>query len=545
MNPLEYIAQTPSVKIEVPIPPKNGYSGTNTITDLQKAEYCANQIKSKAINIAESHAQWTELAFSFADFGEDGRSLFHTISKVSGKYDFTENEKKFDNALKTRNGNITKGTFFEICKMEGIEFKEMFPQKTQIQKPQTFRKKHFEPYFEREKEEDKNYLPELIKSSNAIKSRAKEKIILKDPVVCFGDIRMIEQNTINSMQGSKGSFKSTMSELLTALLMHPNPEPQDFCGISRHDNSVHFVTSYVDTEREYNDHFPMSFQKMKLKAGFSIEDDVPDHYPISFVNVPRAERLKALKQWINHLRAKTEKPIFMVIDVGTDAIKSFNDLDQTNTFFDFLAKQTNENQITFLIVIHENPFTQKARGHFGSELGNKSASQFRIGHLKIEGKKTGLIEFEFEKLRFNKDSEPIVLRYDDNGNGLILAEEEVKQDVLVKVKKEPATKKLRYEIAEYLGHIQIVKDLLINTDSRPTRKQLARAIYDVFDDCRSESVAVKRLKEIEAGKIPTAIGEKEYYIEFKVLQKGGSNMLFIHEIKEEINPIDSQKVLSI
>jgi hypothetical protein len=68
----------------------------------------------------DDYDTWLRTALAFADVGESGRELFHRVSCLSQKYNAAETDMKFDEALKSRNGTVTAGTFVHLCKEAGI-----------------------------------------------------------------------------------------------------------------------------------------------------------------------------------------------------------------------------------------------------------------------------------------------------------------------------------------------------------------------------------------------------------------------------------------
>ena len=74
------------------------------------------------INICESYDQWFKIGFALAGcLGEEGRELFHRLSAQSSKYDFAENEKKYDNCLRTYNGSINIQTLYWYAREAGFD----------------------------------------------------------------------------------------------------------------------------------------------------------------------------------------------------------------------------------------------------------------------------------------------------------------------------------------------------------------------------------------------------------------------------------------
>lgn len=82
---------------------------------------CLKQIDSRKIDISKSYDRWFRLGFFSANYGEEGRELFHKISAYYNGYSREDTDKQFDACLKCNSGKITAGTFFKYCKENGIE----------------------------------------------------------------------------------------------------------------------------------------------------------------------------------------------------------------------------------------------------------------------------------------------------------------------------------------------------------------------------------------------------------------------------------------
>ena len=79
-----------------------------------------NEIITRNISMFETFEDWTKGAFALSNLGEDGRGLFKSISKLSGKYHESENNRKFTNALHTSN-KVGIATFIYMCHQHGID----------------------------------------------------------------------------------------------------------------------------------------------------------------------------------------------------------------------------------------------------------------------------------------------------------------------------------------------------------------------------------------------------------------------------------------
>ena len=79
-----------------------------------------NEVVNRGINLFESFDDWTKGAFALSNLGENGRSMFKSISKLSNKYNEAENNRKFTNALHTNN-KVGIATFIYMCRQCGVE----------------------------------------------------------------------------------------------------------------------------------------------------------------------------------------------------------------------------------------------------------------------------------------------------------------------------------------------------------------------------------------------------------------------------------------
>jgi hypothetical protein len=85
------------------------------------AEMCA-ECAAQGHDIAPDYDSYFRLGLSIAKgFGEEGRSMFHTLCGTSPKYNSTQADRKYNECLKTApRSSITVGTFYWMLKQVGI-----------------------------------------------------------------------------------------------------------------------------------------------------------------------------------------------------------------------------------------------------------------------------------------------------------------------------------------------------------------------------------------------------------------------------------------
>jgi hypothetical protein len=86
-------------------------------------EEVIQQIESRRIDLTSSYSDWIKIGFGLADeFGEIGREYFHRVSQFHSNYSWKDCDQQFTNCLKSNGNGVTIGTFFQMCKNEGITY---------------------------------------------------------------------------------------------------------------------------------------------------------------------------------------------------------------------------------------------------------------------------------------------------------------------------------------------------------------------------------------------------------------------------------------
>lgn len=89
----------------------------------------ANRIVEMNIDITEGYDNWRNIAFGISlEMGEEGRSIFHDISRFYAGYKYEECDKLYSNCIKrlhdeNNHSGVTIGSFFSYAKKAGIDIK--------------------------------------------------------------------------------------------------------------------------------------------------------------------------------------------------------------------------------------------------------------------------------------------------------------------------------------------------------------------------------------------------------------------------------------
>lgn len=322
-------------------------------------------------------------------------------------------------------------------------------------------------------------LTRLLATEQQVGQLSTQPIVYSPPLISLGDLPIIRRGTINIIQGKYGSHKSRLAELFCSHLLAQKTDCLHYyLHFEKTDEAITVV--YIDTERNLKEELPAAIQSIKEKGCFGIHENPTDFRFTSIKQVERKKRLGAVKSFIEQVRDQTKYPLFVLLDVVTDCVSNFNDPKESMQLFDYLGNLCDNYDATFLLVIHQNPGGEKARGHTGTEAANKASTVMQIG---FEQEGSELLALKFLKLRAAQRPPAIHLVYDSEIKGLALAHEEM---LLQLTSDRPQVAEIK-QVAKELGKL-----LCPNLP----QKELLQKLKQRFD-C-SDNTLKSRLEEISA-----------------------------------------------
>ena len=363
-------------------------------------------------------------------------------------------------------------------------------------------------------------LKKILSTAEKLKQTKETDIKFDDAIILQGSNKVIFPRSINVIQGQSGVHKSRLVENICSAILRRENCRAEMLGFSLSSSAPEYTLVYIDTERNLSAQFPYALQTIQLNAGYSKVDHPSNFYFTSLVEVQRGERFQALSEFLDLLKEKTKNPLFVVLDVSTDCLEDFNKPDKSLQLIDLMNVSVNFHDAVFLCVIHENPGSEKARGHFGTELLNKATNVFQVSFEKnAENKKTDIVKVKYIKCRNTRLYEPFYAKYMDEVKGLVLASEEDVQSVA-------NGKKVK---APLFSVVEMLEDLL--GDGLPMgRKELVDKLMADLDS--SERTIEKRLKEMESLEMPICNKLKVVCILFK--ERQGKELFY------SLSPMDQE-----
>ncbi len=266
-------------------------------------------------------------------------------------------------------------------------------------------------------------LQTILQTRDKLKAAKATEIKFSEPIMQQGENAVIFPHTINVIQGQAGVHKSRLAENICAAFLKKHHCNNELLGFKRRSYDATYKVVYVDTERNLTEQLPFALQSIQIKAGYSMADHPENYDYVSLLQIDRKNRFAALKEFLEHTKQATNKGLFVVLDVSTDCIEDFNKTDKSMELIDLMNIAVNEHDITFLCLIHENPKSDKARGHFGTELMNKASTVMQVGFEKDANQNdTDIIRVKYLKCRSTARHTPFYIKFSQEAKGLILAD---------------------------------------------------------------------------------------------------------------------------
>ena len=80
-------------------------------------------VEASGIDITPTYEDWLSIAFALvSELGEDGRNIFHRLSRFNPHYEYEETDRQYSHCLKDGSREITLGTLFHIAQTHGVRW---------------------------------------------------------------------------------------------------------------------------------------------------------------------------------------------------------------------------------------------------------------------------------------------------------------------------------------------------------------------------------------------------------------------------------------
>ena len=80
-------------------------------------------VEASAIDITPTYSDWLTIAFALvSEFGEDGRAIFHRLSRFNPNYDYDDADRQYSHCLSDGSREITIASLFHIAHIHGVRW---------------------------------------------------------------------------------------------------------------------------------------------------------------------------------------------------------------------------------------------------------------------------------------------------------------------------------------------------------------------------------------------------------------------------------------
>lgn len=358
-------------------------------------------------------------------------------------------------------------------------------------------------------------LQKLLKTEKLIKETKKSNIRFAPPLITWEELPVIFPNTISVIQGQHGVHKSRLAEIICVSLLS---------GISslgfRGNNNSPIDVIYLDTERNWKDQFAAAIQSIQKMCGTECSQDISNLRYSSLLDFKRTERFDALREYLQHIRKGSDNHIVVILDVLSDCVSDFNSASDSLDLIDMMNSMVNNQNATFIAVIHENPNSQKARGHLGTELANKASTVLQISHADHTSPESDVIKISYLKCRRSKRHPDLFGKYCQERHTLVLAsDEEIAQMTHERQQKAPITS------------VKETVRVLMNERKKVKKADMLSTLAETFQT--SENTVRKRLEELIENQTPIVDKESKSTMALTDYKIGRTVWLKLSPIKHE------------
>lgn len=322
-----------------------------------------------------------------------------------------------------------------------------------------------------------------------IRSNTRRQVKDTPPIFTIDGVSVFFRNTINIVQGKKGTHKSRIIQNFIAAAIAPKEvSKESFLNIECLLDDPQIL--YIDTERNIVSQLPAANRHIYRTAGLSSKSSIQNYTCASLINIPRSERLILVKEYIREWRSTTDSKSHLLVfaDVFTDFISDFNSAPAAFDFIDFMNSMADQHNTTIIGVIHENPSNEKARGHLGTELENKCSTVLQIKRFDSDNEGRPVFQLGFVKLREDELPQSRYVKFCKERMNLILTDSPDRE-----------------RITDLNPKDRLIRDILVSELSGVERKKLSDLKHIIMDvtDMADDTIGKKLSKWRQSGMVFT------------------------------------------
>lgn len=349
---------------------------------------------------------------------------------------------------------------------------------------------------------------QLFESQRRLREKVVSILTPPQPILFQGDQAILFPNTIMVIQGQSGVHKSRVAEHICSTFISQRTQVSHLGFQCSKAEPFHVILA--DTERNLDYQLPHAIQQILHFAGIHAYDanSLPSNFEfLSLLEIPREQRLSSLESYIEERRALIDSHLLVILDVVTDCVKDFNRPEYSLELIDLMNKMINKSKCSFICVIHENPGSEKARGHLGTEIMNKASTVLQVGFMKQDNKLTDIIEIKYLKCRSTKRPDSLFARY----------ENEIKTIALIPDDELAVYRQLSAKVSATDETVSVLEECFAESQTIPYHELIQHIESTLFI---KKDAARKRLEDVCRKECPIFIQHLTYKLVKKKTENG-------------------------
>ena len=194
------------------------------------------------------------------------------------------------------------------------------------------------------------------------------------PILKLGDKTISTEGNITAIQaGIKAGKTGALGAILAAIMSGPRPG-WDTLGFSS-DNIIGEAVLHFDTEQSRFDH-DGTIRRALSRVG--LDSPPPWFQSFSLTDLSQANREIAIETAIEDAVTSFGGIFAILLDGVADLCRDPNNSEEAFALVDKIHSAAARYHCAIVCVIHENPGSEKTRGHLGSQLARKAETNIRL-----------------------------------------------------------------------------------------------------------------------------------------------------------------------
>jgi archaellum biogenesis ATPase FlaH len=217
----------------------------------------------------------------------------------------------------------------------------------------------------------------ILQNYSKYRISASDQIKPPTPVISISGSSISTEGNVTVLCGDAKSGKSALCNVILAGAINtPGNKLDGFNGFDVLENASGKAVLHFDTEQAKHQHAKTLLNGVLSRVGLTTEPPFLMTYNIRELDIKDYQSIcERIFYAANH---KFKGIHLAVIDGIADFIGSVNDETESNKIIHFFEKLAIRYKTPIIVVVHNNPNSEKQRGHLGSQLQRKAESLLAI-----------------------------------------------------------------------------------------------------------------------------------------------------------------------